>query len=266
MQKTLGWIMLFAGMFMLLLSYTNLLAVLVVDNTPPQITYTVPANGQTVGSVNSFTMWANDGESGLASMSVTFYDPSGTQIFTASKTCNGETGTVSWNQPVSPAITTQAQNYKAKYYAKNMAGLEYTYEITFSIYTGLQGKWYINDIEIKSSSQVVYSTTNNVKFTFIKTSGAPDGQIACAIYIGNEVQAGVPWVSAGKWEATYPIANGRYEYRLVATDWVTSVEMAVIDLHVGPEGFELPQLNMLQMLGLASAGIGLVLILFGKPK
>jgi hypothetical protein len=265
MNKKIGWIMLFAGIFMLILGYTNVLAVLVVDNTPPQITYTVPANGQTVGSVNSFTMWANDGESGLASMSVTFYDPVGATIFTASKTCSGETGTVSWSQAVSPAITVSGSGYKAVYSAKNLAGLSSSVTAIFTIYTGLQGTWYINSQEITSTTQTIYSTSQAVTFKFVKTAGVEDSKISCTVWEGTSQLVTLTNSASGTWTGSYTFSLGKHQVDLKASDGTNTVTMSVVGLQVGEE-FELPRFNMLQLFGWTLTGIGLALILIGKKQ
>jgi len=52
---------------------------------------------------------------------------------------------------------------------------------------------------------------------------------------------------------------------LTATDEKgETITMSIFDMQVGPESFQLPQVNMLQIFGLASIAIGTLLVFTGK--
>jgi len=69
-----------------------------------------------------------------------------------------------------PDITTGG-TYSFTFKAKNKAGLTAEYSGTFTIYTALQGNWYINNQPITSPTQTIYATSPTVSFKFQKTAG-----------------------------------------------------------------------------------------------
>jgi hypothetical protein len=265
MQKTLGWIMLFAGMFMLFVSIAFPMVTVVVDTTNPIIDSTVPSNGQTYSSLTYLTVYCHDSESGINSVSG-YWDSQPTKYLT--KTGTSGSSEVWQYGPFTAAeigsLTVGSHTFN--FLVTNNVFRQTSVSGSFTMYTALTGKWYVNEIEITSSTQTVYAATATVNFKFVKTAGTTDSSITCTVWEGTTKLLTLTNSATSTWTGSYIFSLGTHQLQLKASDGTTTITMAVIGMQIGPEGFELPQLNMLQMLGLASAGIGLVLILFGKPK
>ena len=268
MQKTLGWTMLLVGVFILFVSYAFPMITLIVDNTAPIFGPTVPATGVTYTSLDKLTAYVRDPESGIASVTGKIDTSSYSLSFVGSIPVEGTVFEL-WQYMFSAPFATSGL-HTFDFTAVNKAGLSKTYSGTFTIYTKLQGKWFVNAIEITSSSQTITSTRLTVNFKFAKTAGVEDSQITATVWKGTAKLLDLTYNSANpaahEWMGSYTFTAGTYVLDLKAFDGTNYVTMSVLYMQVGEPFFELPQLNMLQIVGLASTGIGLVLILFGKPR
>ena len=149
---------------------------LVVDTTPPEVASSVPENGGTYASLNRVSVYTRDLESGIQSASFTVtigntgvqyaltYDPN---------VVNGNWQY--WYANVTPTDFSPGQ-YSFSFTIINNAGLKTTFSGVFTIYTQLQGNWYINNQQITSSSQTIYSTSTSVSFKFRVSSWANCGE------------------------------------------------------------------------------------------
>ena len=267
MQKSLGWIMLLAGMALLLVGFAFPMVVLYSDNTPP--TWIIasdgsialaPRDGDTLQSCNKILAGVNDPETDVASV-IAWIDGVQYDIPWLSPPCIGTIKSGVWQRSI-PAVA--EGTHTIKYTATNKAGLSTTYTGSFKVYTALQGKWYVNDVEITSPTQEVYSASLSVSFKFVKTTGIADASITCTAWEGTTKILTLTNTAANTWMGSYTFTAGKHTLNLKASDGTGIIEMNIFDFYTGEKPFVLPTLNMLQILGLASAGIGLVLIFMGK--
>jgi hypothetical protein len=265
MQKTLGWTMLLVGIFILFASYAFPMATVVVDTTPPVITLLIPPTPGTGNMIAYLEAHVIDQESGISTVQCKIQGlPWGytTYDLAYKQTIDPTTGEQRWYADIED-ITTPG-DYPLTWTVKNNAGLTTTVSGTFTVYTAIQGKWYVNNVEITDPTQTIYTTNPTVSFKFVKSAGISDSSITCAVWKGSTKLFDLTNSASGTWTGSYTFANGRHDLSLKASDGINTVTMSIIGLQVGAEGFQMPQLNTLQMLGLASSGIGLLLIFTGK--
>jgi hypothetical protein len=252
-----------------LLLSTNVLALVtvVVDNTPPYFGSTCP----TIGSEGAYTynspltsVWAivNDDESGVDT--VIFYWKLKTATEYNSVTLTYSTTSGRWVASVN--IAGAGDVYQGYFEAKNKAGLTQTYPMsgypnyfTVGSYIKPAGKWYINNQEITSSTQTVYSTSLTVTFKFVKTAGTID---TCAVFEGNQ-QLFALTQSGDTWTGSYTFTPGTHTLKLIVSDGITDVIMSTITLQTGEE-LTLPPIGINQLLGVVLIAVGAVLALRKK--
>ena len=267
MQKTLGWIMLLAGMFMLIIGFINPLTFLIVDTTPPSLTTSNPSSGSIIAQIDQFTATITDSSSGVKEVYFSLANLD-TNVYLVTQQpmtlINGDKYNGTWKYTVSPTVTTSGK-YVVYVQAGDYAGNWLTQMIEWQVYSQLQGKWYINDQELVSSNQTIYSKTNTVTFKFVKSAGISDANIKCWVeYPISTKLIDVSYAQASVWNGSYTFNDGKYDLKLVANDGTTTITFSVISLQVG--GVQWPQFNTLQIFGLASTGIGLLLIFTDKTR
>lgn len=217
----------------------------VTDITPPSIWDTQPIDGG-VYQPNVLTyvsMWARDDESYINCTSAYFI-------------LEGEDPINLDEQPSQPKAYPRgaafeksglpmlsAGTYSFRFRVKNQAGLTNELSGTFQISGDdappilVEGKWYINDVEIASWTQTVsFSTTNTLNFKFIKTGGLADSYITCDVrWAGPETGESALINSAtATWTCQHLFESGIYAIMLTAGDDGTrSVIMAIYDVQVG---------------------------------
>ena len=254
MQKTLGWIMLLAGVFILFVGYAFPMVTVVLDTTPPVFSTTRPDDGQTYTELTKIICYVEDAESGMESVTCTI-DGTLHTLNKISDICFTK------DIPEVPA----GVDHTFEFTTTNNAGLTNTKSGTFTIYTELQGKWYINDVEITSPDQTVYFTTTSLTFKWVTTVGVcKTCKVAWSGPETSSFESLCP--SSGTWSyGPRGFIAGKYSMTLTATDEKgETITMSIFDMQVGPEGFQLPQVNMLQILSLASIAIGTLLVFTGK--
>ena len=238
----------FLGLALILFGFAYPMVTLVVDDTPPEATNYIPDDGATYKSLTLLRVYAKDVESDIQSVYCTV---------------NGKKWSVPYvadwmgyhmysvDDADFPDITTPG-TYSFTWQITNNAGLSTTKTGTFTIYDELQGTWYINDVEITSSTQTVYSTGLTVNFKFVKTAGAEDSKISCRIEQNGNTLITLTNTEAGVWEGSKTFTPGKYTLTLVASDGVNNVTFSVVDLQIGetPVSFEwLTTRNILMISG-----------------
>jgi hypothetical protein len=108
-----------------------------------------------------------------------------------------------------------------------------------------------------------------VSFKFVKTTGVADSSITCTVVeaVAGGMSLTLANSAASTWTGSYTFALGTHTLTLKAYDGTQTVTMSVIGMQIGGVGgFELPQFNILHISGLASAGLGGLLIVTSKKR
>ena len=270
--KIVGFVMILAGCVFLASGYVQGFVIITFDNTPPEFSLAedglpavAPRDGKVYSSLDKVQAAVNDLESAVKSVMAEIDGSSYTMTLYIGDAYNGV-----WIAPISGL---SSGTYHIRFTATNNVGLTSTYDGNFKIYTSLQGGWYVNGIEITDPSQHLYLTDTTVTFKFEKTSGISDENIVCTV---EWVKSGTPpgsmlltHTTAGVWEGTYAFTDiGTYTITLTAYDGTETITMNVFGLGVGQQEpmFTFPTVSLWTMLGLASAGIGSVLLLVPRRK
>jgi hypothetical protein len=160
------------------------------------------------------------------------------------------------------AVSTPGK-YCAYFIAQDNAANIKELRVNFTIYRGLLGNWYINGVQITSTTQKVYAGSTNVTFKFVKTAGIEDKYLTVKVSETGAFSYGVDYISADTWQSTWTISPGTHTLTLSAYDGTTIITMSVIGLQIGEAKFPtLTTGNMLQIAGavMLIAGIAGVII------
>ena len=258
------------GIALLAVSIIHPLVTLVVDNTPPKIEETLPSNGGVYTSLTKIVAYVYDYESGVKSVtcvidgvSYNLYRSTIQPLAVAQMDSgSGEY----WERTVS--ITTPG-THTFEFTATNKAGLSSKVSGTFTIYTDLQGKWYINDQEITSSSQTIYSTSLTVTFKFVKTAGIDDSYISCWVEEGGTKILTLTLTDSSKhvWTGVYTFKPGTHTLTLKVSDGRKTLTLSIVNLTI-PEAtptttpgatFKLTTQQTVMLLGGLLVAVGLLL-------
>jgi hypothetical protein len=235
MEKLKGsTVLIVLGVALIAIGAAYPLVTLVVDTEPPTILSTNPANGSVVASVTALEATIKDSVSGVSSVSLGYIAPSTTVIVGGAATLvSGDKyqGTWQWTPPLPP--TTPGQ-YKLTVTAKDAAGNTQYQEFTFTIYTQLQGKWYINDQEITSSSQTIYSKSTTVTFKFQKTAGIDDSYISCWVEEGGTKILTLSYTDSTNhiWTGSYTFSAGTHNLAIKAYDGTATITYSIVGLTI----------------------------------
>ena len=283
MNRSFGYIMFLAGAFILLLgSVFPMVIVKIPDTTPPYWNTATdgsialsPKQGDVVTANPSIYAGVSDPESGVVSVVATI---DSTAYNLAMSTGTAQNG--AWVYTV--ALSLSVGSHTIKYVATNGAGLTVTAygggtggNGAFTVYTALAGNWYVNDVLITSATQVITATSATVAFKFVKAAGVADSSITAFVKEGSitlvtlTVGTGAaPSGPAGTWTGSYTFSYGTHTLALEAYDGTSTITMSIIGLQFGSTNtnFELPQLNLLQILGLASTSAGLLLLFIQRRR
>jgi len=255
--------MLFAGMLLLFAGFVFPMVTLVADNTPPVwgtasdgTVALVPRDSDVLQSCGLIQAGVKDPESGIASVTA--------WIDTTQYNLALGLGTIYdgiWRLSISAVAV---GTHTIKYTATNKVDLSTTYTGSFKVYTALQGNWYVNDILITSPTQEVWSKSPTFAFKFVKTAGIADSSITCTGWEGGTKIFTLVNTAAGTWTGSFTFSLGKHTLDLKASDGTGTITMSIFDFYVGDKPIVLPTLNIMQIFGLASTGIGLLLIFTGK--
>jgi len=242
----------------LLLAFNLLsLATIVIDDTAPLIeaTQSQPQIGATYTMLTEVFLACKDEESSISSVTCSL---DGAPPFTLTYDQTTADGWQIFRKTLNAPITS-AGSHTFDFTVKNKAGLTNGYGGSFTIYTQLQGRWFINDQEILSQLQTFYFTTRTLTFKFSKTQGGPDNTITCTVkYQGPE--SGTLTLSnsaANTWTATKTFKAGQYTMTLEATDGLVVIRMATLQLNV--DYTPPPAVSLSQLLGIGLIAVGAVL-------
>jgi hypothetical protein len=124
--------------------------------------------------------------------------------------------------------------YQFNFSVANNAGLWSSKAGSFRIYTQLQGKWYINDQEITSSSQTVYSTSTTVRFKFQKTAGIDDSYISCWVEEGGTKILTLSLTDSTNhiWTGSYTFTAGTHNLAIKAYDGTATITYSIVGLTI----------------------------------
>jgi hypothetical protein len=211
---------------------------LVVDTAPPTFVSTVPAAGQVYASLTSASAHVTDDVSGVKQVRFYLYNyQTASYIYNAvvMSLTSGNSMDGTWTYTFPTALTTPGK-YAAEFIAQdNAANVKDTGWMNFTIYTQLQGNWYINDQQITSTSQTVYSSSTSITFKFVKTAGIDDSYITVIVSGSSSVRSfnyNVDHVSAGTWQSTWTLEAGTWTITLKAYDGTTTITYSVVGLTI----------------------------------
>jgi len=229
--KMLSTLLLIAGVTLLVLGYFEpqiraSLVTVVTDETPPVwwSDYFIPADGAVYGSpVTSIEAGADDWESGVVSVVATI-DTSPHSL----TLLYGAPQSGLWHYDLATPIT--SGQHSITFVATNGVGLQAIHTGSFSFSAALQGTWYVNGVEITSSTQTVTSSSLTVNFTFSKSSGSV---LTCSVAEGGTSLLTLTSTDSLTWRGSYTFTGGAHTLALKASDGTTSVIMAVLSVNFG---------------------------------
>ena len=276
--------MLLAGMFLLISPY--LMTTLTIDTSPPAFWGHNPTgiSPHTPSPIwGTLDIWVDlEDASDIASVSVAITGSDGySATFALAFSSNVEYG----GGPVPLAIsgspficerwmyrwTVPAKNdvaYSFLCTAKDALGNTGSKTLYGYSTTTVDGYFMINEQKVTVESNIRLAT-RTVTFKFVATSGS-----AAIINVNVEVKKGGTIIDMGylekqadgiTWTRTYTFTeDGTFTVNGYFYTEGQSYQRMSILVQIGEGGFRFPQLNMLQIFGLASTGIGLLLIFTGK--
>lgn len=251
-------------MFLGLLLITNLLptmVTLIVDDTPPVFTSTVPENGKTYSTLGTVTAVVTDPESGVREVYCTLL---GQKITLSMKSSDTWSAALSYEMIEMLKMMVGSQ-IDFSFTATNYAGLTKTITGKFLIYRMLSGVWYINNQEITSSTQTIYATSKTVSFKFVKTAGLDDSKISAWVEEGGTKVLTLTYQGSSTWTGSREFTPGRHTITLKASDNIAQIELAILDIDI-PGGLPEIPLSITQIIGLSSMFIGVLLIYLGTQS
>jgi len=256
-----------AGMALILvglLFFTNVLAfvTVVIDNSPPSLVSAYPADGSTWDTAYYVEATLEDPSSGVDWVMTGCQNLDTGATIWAAKNMTLLSGTInSGTWRYEHTSTLSAGKYKWSIVAYDKAGNYLTKEFQFTVYPGFQGKWYVNNVEITSPTQKVYTKDTTVNFKFVKTVGVDDSKIKCWVEEGGTKILDLTLTAAGTWTGSKTLSAGTHNLALKANDGTTTITMSIINLQIGEEWTPppLPPIGVNQLLGAALIVVGAVL-------
>ena len=200
------------------------LVTLIVDDTPPAFTETMPADGETYSPFGTVYAKVDDSESGVKSVTYTMLG----------KTYILKPVTGGWSyalpyEDIEVLKMKKNQWIDFQFVATNYAGLSKTVSGKFMIYEAIKGVWYINGQKVTSSSQTIYSTTRTVKFKFQRTAGNP---VNVWVEEGGAKILTLSKTATYVWEGSKTFTPGAHTLKLRASDSVMTCTLMVLNIEV----------------------------------
>ena len=258
MYRMSGLVLLAVGISLLFIGFLVPIAILIADDTPPAVRLIHPSTA-TGSSLTELVAYVKDPESGIESVTCSIQ---GIYRHLAYVSTDPFFKDEKWYLDIAD-ITTPG-NYPYAWTIMNKAGLTTTLSGTYTIYTALQGKWYINDIEITSPTQEVYSTSLTVSFKFVKTAGIADSSITCTLKESGTTLLTLTNSAANTWTGSYKFARGKHTLSLEAYDGTNTIVMSLFDFSMQTEepwiGWNL--YDIAKAVGAMMSTVGLVLVVY----
>lgn len=218
------------------------LVTVTVDTTAPEFLWTVPENQEAYTSPIAIIARVFDHESAVTTVKFRYSRNLGfswTWIdLTPDSSAESET---TWRaEPISLPTGTYAYEFEATNEAELTRvfpnGLLGVLQDWFAVQAELQGKWYINGIEVTSPDQSLTFSTNELHFRFEATSGLSSG--AQVKWIGQSTgQLQLQAIQElQKYDGNATFADGSYRIDLIASDRASpphDVIMAAVEVTVG---------------------------------
>jgi len=223
----LGCVLLFIGLVYPMVT-------VVMDDSPPEVYATAPADGVTyaIENINDLvSVQCRDLESGIKAVS---FKLDGGVVYGLDFKTNAGNWEI-WDMSNYSPIPISSGSHTFWFGIINNNDLTTEISGTFDVYIELQGKWYINNIEITDPNQVVRVTTKTLTFKFYKTQGIEDSAISCWYeYSGpSSGQTDMPNTAPNTWEQSQTFtAGGTYNFVLKANDGRTTVTMAIANIEM----------------------------------
>jgi len=235
---TLSTVLLIAGAALLILGYFEpqikaSLVTVVSDDTPPEWILNpsgtpalYPTNGAVYGTpVTRVQAMVRDLESGVTSVVGTI-----DQAPYPMTILFGDASEGVWLYNLVTPVT--SGTHTITFVATNAVGLKTTYTGTFAFSGAIQGTWYINNVEITSSTMTVYSSTLTVNFTFVKTTG-PSGTV-CEVTEGGSHVVTLVSTDSITWRGVHAFTGGSHALELTASDGTSPpIIMATLSVNFG---------------------------------
>jgi len=236
MEKLRGsTILIVLGVALIAIGAAYPLVTLVVDTTAPTLSNFGPGSGAVVPSIDSAWVTAEDSGSGVQAVYFSLANLDTKTYIIQQQPATLTTGDKyrgTW-QIYFSKVTTPGK-YIIYWQAGDYAGNWATYQVTFTIYTQLQGKWYINDQEITSTTQTVYSKTATVSFKFQKTAGIDDSYISCWVEEGGTKILTLSLTDSTNhiWTGSYTFSAGTHNLTIKAYDGTTTITYSIVGLTI----------------------------------
>jgi hypothetical protein len=271
MYRTFGIALLAVGILMLFVGFASPLVTVIYDTSIPETSTSVPADGVVYAECTSLSILCRDTQSGISSVGFYYYTTVAGQVSGAVPGTwygpwplddYGASGDWRLWKKESWLSFANSGKYGFRFRVTNGAGLYKDVEGTLTIYKGLEGKWYVNDILISSSSQTVYVTSATVSFKFVKTAGVEDSKITCTVVKGTTTLITLSNSAASTWTGTYTFAEGIHALTLNAYDGSQTITMSILDLRIGMEGLQLNLHDIAKIVGAIAATVGLALVVY----
>jgi len=247
------------------------LAQVVVDTTPPQFLSTFPAHTGWYSTVTAFSVRVDDGAEGSGVYSVSAILNEFPAVSLAKSTFDPSAWTVKLASPI-----TQTGNYILKFIATDYARNGNNINIAFSVGPlTLAGKWFINNIEISTSTDKFITQSRTVTFKFVKDPNVlvSSSQITVTVSCDSSKTPScsqafttrtLPTTDTQTWTTSVTIPDGRYSFVLKAD----AGSAGVVALNfVGEIGNVSPfNITAQQILGVVITIFGVALIAKGDEE
>jgi len=229
-----------AGCFMLFFALIYPMVTLVVDDTPPTIIFIWPQDGEVYDKLSSIQVNVTDSPAGVNYVEACIYNEHYVIYWQGNLSLkDGDQYDGFWAVLLLPALADPG-DYYCEVHAVDNVGHERSQTVSFTIYTELQGKWYINNQEVVDQTQTFLVGNPTVSFKFVKTQGVDDSYISCWIEEGGSTILTLTNTDPGTWEGSYTFSPGTHTLTLTASDGDTTITFSIIDLTIPGAQGQLP--------------------------